>query len=93
MGMRACVLIPLGAWLNDGMAVFAMACMQPFTHNGMYYYWRKKVDGVYGHWFDQSKTSRAILTTIMTPLHRTILMAVGLAVFILTALDLINTDF
>lgn len=93
MAMRACVLIPLGLWMNDGMAVFAMICAQPFLHNGMYYYWRKKVDGMYGSWLDQSRTSTAILTTIMTPLIRVALMFVSIAVFTLSALDMINTDF
>lgn len=93
MAMRACVVIPLGAWLNDGMAVFAMMLSQPFLHNGMYYYWRKKVDGRYGNWLDQSYTSTAILTTIMTPVVRIALMVIAVTIYVLSALDMINTDF
>lgn len=93
MAMRACVLIPLGAWLSDGMAVFAFILVQPFIHNGMYYYWRFKVDGHYGSWLSQSRTSTAITTNLFTPLVRIACAVVGVTVFILSAFDLINTDF
>lgn len=93
MAMRASVLIPLGAWLNDGVAVFAMMVSQPFFHNGMYYYWRGKVDKVYGSWLSQSWTSTAITTTLFTPIVRIFCAAIGITIFILSALDLINTDF
>jgi hypothetical protein len=61
---------------------FAMAMIFSFFHNGSYYQTRNKIDSkTYPlGWKDQSTTSTAKLTKMMTYRNRSILMAIGVSI-------------
>ena len=89
IAMRACVLLPLAAWLRDPFLLIGLMMAQPFFHNGMYYYSRKDV---YGSWFDQSKRKKG-LTSLLIPKVRIALLVIGTAFYTLAHFFYINTDF
>lgn len=63
-----------------------MALTFSFIHNGTYYTTRYFLSNktIYKKtWFDQSKSSTAVLTDIMTPIGRSIFFLMGIAIFII----------
>jgi hypothetical protein len=89
---RGLVLLIIGGLLYYTIGIYSltsiidMALIFSFFHNGTYYYTRNKLDNnLYQlKWKDQSTTSTAKLTKIMTYRNRTIFMVLGvlLEVFI-----------
>ena len=84
---RGIVLSIIGMYLycNIGLlysivSILSMMLIFSFFHNGTYYYTRNKLDDkIYTkRWSDQSSTSTAKLTKIMTYRNRTIFMILGL---------------
>ena len=95
---RSIVLAIIGMYLfcNIGLlysvtSVLSMMLIFSFFHNGTYYYTRNKLDDkVYQkRWADQSSTSTAKLTKIMTYRNRTIFMVLGLLAQVFVYLFLI----
>lgn len=82
---RGLVLLSIGGFLYYTIGLYSitsiinMALMFSFFHNGTYYYTRNKLDErLYPlKWKDQSSTSTAKLTKIMTYRNRMIFMALG----------------
>lgn len=97
---RGIVLLAIGTSLYYTIGIYSllstlsMILMFSFFHNGMYYYIRNKLDSnIYKlKWKDQSITSTAKLTKIMTYENRTIFMIIGtlLQIFILYKFFLYN---
>ena len=75
--MRLCVLTPIFV-LCGWKATLCLMAMQPFCHNGCFYYTRDILDHKYPkRWFAQSTSSTAWLTKFFTPTVRTISFLVG----------------
>ncbi len=73
-----CLLIPSLGWYSI-ISVLSMMLIFSFFHNGTYYKTRNKLDKriyLLG-WRDQSTTSTAKMTKIMTYRNRTIFMIIG----------------
>lgn len=79
----------MGVYFFDSKQFFIMISyplMQPFIHNGMYYTMRYFMSGrkIYKKlWFDQSTTSTAKLTKILTPGFRTGWFIIGLLIYLI----------
>ena len=82
---RAIILILIGVilYININwwsvLNIIGMSLIFSFFHNGSYYYTRNKLDHkLYPlKWMDQSTTSTAKMTKIMTFRNRTIFMFIG----------------
>ena len=78
------ILICVILFFNIGwwsiLNTLGMALIFSFFHNGSYYHTRNKLDNkIYTlKWMDQSTTSTAKMTKIMTFKNRTIFMAIGI---------------
>lgn len=78
------ILICVILFFNIGwwsiLNTIGMALIFSFFHNGSYYHTRNKLDNkIYTlKWMDQSTTSTAKMTKIMTFRNRTIFMAIGI---------------
>jgi hypothetical protein len=83
---RGLVLLIIGLLLSYSIGLYSIICILSmmlifsFFHNGTYYYTRNKLDNkIYPlRWKDESTTSTAKLTKIMTYKNRSILMFFGL---------------
>jgi len=81
---RGIVLILIGLllfnyfkWISI-LYVLSLMLIFSFFHNGMYYKFRNKLNGSYKlGWKDQSTTSTAKMTKIMTYRNRTLFMILG----------------
>ncbi len=81
--IRGVVLIPIFI-LTDWKAVLCYVAMFPFFHDGAYYTQRERIKPNTYHkkWFAQSTTSTAKLTKYFTPVVRTSLAIIAIAMII-----------
>jgi hypothetical protein len=72
-------------YINIVTTLLGTMLMFSFLHNGMYYLTRNKLNSsVYQkRFFAQSSTSTAFWTKFMTPISRTILFVIGLALYLI----------
>lgn len=67
--------------LNTSLILFSLMLSFPFFHDGMYYFTRNRLDGIYSKkWFDQSTTSTAKSDkfNFFNPISRTILFGLSI---------------
>ena len=83
--IRASFLL-VAFYFTDLQTIFCYCLCFPFLHDGFYYYFRNKINPtIYTNgFFSQSNTSTAFFTNYMTPIVRSILFIVGLALLIIT---------
>lgn len=82
------ILVAYGLSFNGDalLNLMVMALVFSFIHNGTYYTTRYFLSNrtIYKKtWFDQSKSSTAVLTDIMTPIGRSIFFLIGIVIFIM----------
>lgn len=95
---RSLVLLTIALILAHTIGFYSLICVAAlmlvfsFFHNGSYYYTRNKLDNnVYQlRWKDQSTTSTAKMTKIMTYRNRTLFMLIGLVTEVFIYIFLIN---